>query len=144
MLGHPDDFVPVNGAINMKPGFGPIPADQLVPWCVIALFNIVIVNRIFGAGWIPTILCIGWGAATWWVLTGSDASRFLSKFHSPPSWCYGHRVYFTPLAPYPDLNPKLNRAKKTKKAKKNLKKAERRKALTTSRNSRNRPRVDYF
>lgn len=131
MLGHPDDFVPVNGAINMKPGFGPIPADQLVPWCVIALFNIVIVNRIFGAGWIPTILCIGWGVATWWVLTGSDASRFLSKFHSPPSWCYGHLAYFTPLAPYPDLNPR----------KKIQKRAKRRK---TPKNPRNRPRVDYF
>jgi hypothetical protein len=131
MLGHPDDFVPVNGAINMKPGFGPIPADQLIPWCVIALFNIVIVNRIFGVGWIPTILCIGWGAATWWVLTGSDASRFLSKFHSPPGWCYGHLVYFTPLAPYPDLNP----------SKKIKKRAKRRK---TPKNSRNRPRVDYF
>ena len=131
MLGHPDDFVPVNGAINMKPGFGPIPADQLVPWCVIALFNIVIVNRIFGAGWIPTILCIGWGVATWWVLTGSDASRFLSKFHSPPSWCYGHLAYFTPLDPYPDLNPR----------KKIKKRAKRRK---TPKNSRNRPRVDYF
>jgi hypothetical protein len=131
MLGHPDDFVPVNGAINMKPGFGPIPADQLIPWCVIALFNIVIVNRIFGAGWIPTILCIGWGVATWWVLTGSDASRFLSKFHSPPSWCYGHLAYFTPLAPYPDLNPR----------KKIQKRAKRRK---TPKNSRNRPRVNYF
>ncbi len=131
MLGHPDDFIPVNGAINMKPGFGPIPADQLVPWCVIALFNIVIVNRIFGAGWIPTILCIGWGVATWWVLTGSDASRFLSKFHSPPSWCYGHLAYFTPLAPYPDFNPR----------KKIKKRAKRRK---TPKNSRNRPRVDYF
>jgi hypothetical protein len=131
MLGHPDDFVPVNGAINMKPGFGPIPADQLVPWCVIALFNIVIVNRIFGAGWIPTILCIGWGAATWWVLTGSDASRFLSKFHSPPSWCYGHLAYFTPLAPYPDLNPRKKIQKRVKRRK-------------TPKNSRNRPRVDYF
>jgi hypothetical protein len=131
MLGHPDDFVPVNGAINMKPGFGPIPADQLVPWCVIALFNIIIVNRIFGAGWIPTILCIGWGAATWWVLTGSDASRFLSKFHSPPSWCYGHLAYFTPLAPYPDLNPRKKIQKRVKRRK-------------TPKNSRNRPRVDYF
>ena len=130
MLGHPDDFVPVNGAINMKPGFGPIPADQLVPWCVIALFNIIIVNRIFGAGWIPTILCIGWGAATWWVLTGSDASRFLSKFHSPPSWCYGHLAYFTPLAPYPDLNPRKKIQKRVKRRK-------------TPKNSRNRARVDY-
>lgn len=117
MLGHPDDFIPVNGAINIKPGFGPIPADQLIPWCVIALFNIVIVNRILGAGWIPTILCIGWGAMTWWVLTGSDASRFLSKFHSPPNWCYGHLSYFTPLDPesFPDLNPNPKKSRKSKK-----------------------------
>ncbi|MGB6013853.1 MAG: hypothetical protein WBG32_03915, partial [Nodosilinea sp.] len=102
-----------------------------IPWCVIALFNIVIVNRIFGAGWIPTILCIGWGTATWWVLTGSDASRFLSKFHSPPSWCYGHLAYFTPLAPYPDLNPQKKIKKRVKRRK-------------TPKTSRNRPRVDYF
>ena len=102
---NPDEFIQVNGALNLKPSFGPIPADQLIPWSVIALANIVFANRILGLSWIITILSIGWGIATWWIVTGSDASRFLSKFHHSPLWLYGHLPYNSPLEPPPELNP---------------------------------------
>jgi hypothetical protein len=96
---NPDDFIQVNGALNLKPSFGPIPADQLIPWSMIALTNIVVANRILGLSWIVTILSTGWGIATWWILTGSDASRFLSKFHATPYWLYGNLPYLSPLNP---------------------------------------------
>lgn len=110
---NPDDFIQVNGALNLKPSFGPIPADQLIPWSVIALANVIFANRIFGLSWIITILSTGWGILTWWTLTGSDSSRFLSKFHSPPLWLYGHLSHASPLQPPPELNPaKIARAAK--------------------------------
>jgi len=101
----PNEFIAVNGALNLKPSFGPIPADQVIPWSVIVLANIVVANRILGLSWITTILSTGWGIATWWILTGSDASRFLSKFHSPPLWLYGNLTYYSPLQPPPELDP---------------------------------------
>jgi hypothetical protein len=113
---NPDEFIQVNGALNLKPSFGPIPADQLIPWSVIALANIVVANRILGLSWIITILSIGWGIATWWLVTGSDASRFLSKFHEPPLWLYGHLSHSSPLEAPPELDPNKI-AKATKKAK---------------------------
>lgn len=102
---NPDEFIQVNGALNLKPSFGPIPADQLIPWSVITLANIVVANRILGLSWIITILSIGWGIATWWIVTGSDASRFLSKFHHPPLWLYGHLPHSSPLEPPLELDP---------------------------------------
>jgi hypothetical protein len=106
----PNNFIPVNGALNLKPSFGPIPADQIIPWSVIALANLL-ASRIFEFSWIFTILSTGWGIGTWWILTGSDASRFLSKFHSPPTWLYGGLSYYSPLSPPPELDPgKLKKA----------------------------------
>lgn len=99
MAANPDEFIAVNGALKLKPSFGPIPADQIIPWSIIILANILIANRLLGLSWIITILSTGWGIATWWILTGSDASRFLSKFHSPPVWLYGNVIYSSPVNP---------------------------------------------
>ena len=96
-------FIPVNSVLNMKPSLGPIPADQVVPWAVIAIVNIILVKHLMGASWIVTILSICWGASTWWILTGSDSSQFLSKFHPPPVWGYGNLLYVSPLVKYLDL-----------------------------------------
>ncbi|NEQ48221.1 MAG: hypothetical protein F6K00_33685 [Leptolyngbya sp. SIOISBB] len=118
----PNEFVSVNGALNLKPSFGPIPADQIIPWGVIALGNILVANRLLGLSWVITILSTGWGIGTWWILTGSDASRFLSKFRSPPVWLYGHLPYFSPLEPIPR---NLENSKKGQKGKKHRKKRRR-------------------
>lgn len=114
---NPDDFIQVNGALNLKPSFGPIPADQLIPWSVIALANVIVANRILGLSWIITILSICWGMATWWILTGSDASRFLSKFHPTPYWLYGNLHYSSPLDPGQSRDPKKAKRKRNRKQK---------------------------
>lgn len=97
-MADPDAYIPVNAALNMRPSLGPIPADQVFPWAVIVLGNLLVVKSLLGMNWIVTILSCGWGVATWWILTGSDSGKFLSKFHSPPFWVYGYVHYHTPLA----------------------------------------------
>ena len=96
-MADPDAYIPVTASLNVRPSLGPIPADQVFPWAVIVLGNLVIVKSLLGMNWIITILSCGWGVATWWILTGSDSGKFLSKFHSPPFWVYGCAPYRTPL-----------------------------------------------
>ncbi|MBH8550888.1 hypothetical protein I8751_00460 [Nostocaceae cyanobacterium CENA357] len=94
------DFRPVNQILGSQPSLGPLPADQIFPWIVIALTSYFIVNGIFG-GLFPddfqrglwTVLIAGWGIATWWILTGGRSWRFLSKFIGVPTWTRGFARY---------------------------------------------------
>jgi hypothetical protein len=94
------EFRPVNQILGTQPSLGPIPADQIIPWTVIALAAYFIVNGIFGSlfqedfqKWLWTALMAGWGGATWWILTGGRSWRFLSKLIGVPSWTRGFARY---------------------------------------------------
>ena len=94
------DFRPVNQILGSQPSLGPIPADQILPWTIIALASYFIVNGIFGGifsddfqKWLWTILTTIWGIATWWILTGGRSWRFLSKFIGVPTWTRGFARY---------------------------------------------------
>lgn len=94
------EFRPVNQILGAKPSLGPIPADQIFPWAIIALASYFIVNGFFGSffpdewqKWLWTILIAGWGMATWWILTGGRSWRFLSKFMGVPTWTRGTARY---------------------------------------------------
>ncbi|MCX7592829.1 MAG: hypothetical protein N2235_03505 [Fischerella sp.] len=98
------DFRPVNQILGTQPSLGPIPADQVLPWTVIALTAYFIVNGIFGGffkdefqKWLWTALIAGWGMATWWILTGGRSWRFLSKFIGVPTWTRGFARYHSLL-----------------------------------------------
>lgn len=101
MLQEPDkEFRPVNQILGTQPSLGPIPADQVLPWTVIALTSYFVVNGIFGGlfadefhKWLWTLLIAAWGMATWWILTGGRSWRFLSKFIGVPSWTRGFARY---------------------------------------------------
>ncbi|MBD2354628.1 hypothetical protein H6G41_08290 [Tolypothrix sp. FACHB-123] len=101
MSPEPDkDFRPVNQILGSQPSLGPLPADQILPWTVIALAAYFIVNGIFGGlfqddfkKWLWTILIAGWGMATWWILTGGRSWSFLSKFIGVPAWTRGFARY---------------------------------------------------
>ncbi|MBD2195131.1 MULTISPECIES: hypothetical protein [Calothrix] len=101
MSQEPDkEFRPVNQILGSQPSLGPLPADQILPWTVIALAAYFIVNGIFGGlfqddfkKWLWTILIAGWGMATWWILTGGRSWSFLSKFIGVPSWTRGFARY---------------------------------------------------
>jgi hypothetical protein len=94
------DFRPVNQILGSQPSLGPIPADQILPWTVIALASYFIINGIFGGffsddfqKWLWMVLITAWGMATWWILTGGRSWRFLSKFIGVPTWTRGFARY---------------------------------------------------
>ncbi|BAY24376.1 hypothetical protein NIES2100_41710 [Calothrix sp. NIES-2100] len=101
MSQEPDkDFRPVNQILGSQPSLGPIPADQILPWTVIALAAYFIINGIFGGlfqdefkKWMWTFLIAAWGMATWWILTGGRSWSFLSKFIGVPAWTRGFARY---------------------------------------------------
>lgn len=111
-----EDFRPVNQILGSQPSLGPIPADQVFPWTVIALSSYFIINGIFGGffqddfqKWLWTVLIAGWGMATWWILTGGRSWRFLSKFIGVPTWTRGIARYLSLL--------EVNREAKNRKTK---------------------------
>ena len=96
------EFRHVNQIIGSQPSLGPIPADQVFPWTVIALTSYFIINGVFGGLFADdfqkllwTILITGWGMATLWILTGGRSWRFLSKFIGVPTWTRGTARYLS-------------------------------------------------
>ena len=94
------EFRPVNQILGSQPYLGPIPADQIIPWAVIALSVYFIINGVFGGlfeddfqRWLWIVLMTGWGMATWWILTGGKSWRFLSKLIAVPTWTRGFARY---------------------------------------------------
>jgi len=101
----------VNTMLGEKPSVGPIPGDQVLPWLAIA--GIVLLFQIlFSLHWLHAGLMLLWGIATWWLLTGKRAWRFLSRFHRRPRWVRSVRYYESPFtndvgsAQSPILSPK--------------------------------------
>lgn len=100
-----EEFRPVNQILGTQPSLGPVPADQVFPWTVIALAAYFVVNGIFGGffaddfqKWLWTVLIAGWGMGTWWILTGGRSWRFLSKFIAVPTWTRGAARYLSLLS----------------------------------------------
>jgi|GEM_PF-820158 len=86
----------VNRLLGEKPSIGPIPGDQFIPWLVIA--GIVMALQVFfSLHWFHAGLLLLWGIATWWLLTGKKAWKFLSRFHRRPRWVRGFRYYQSPF-----------------------------------------------
>jgi hypothetical protein len=104
-----DEFIPVNQILNAKPQLGPIPAEQVIPWIVIAIVSYLICQGLLQLDWWATLLVTVWGAASWWVLTGNESWRFLNKFHRVPNWRRGHLPHTSLLMPSP--NDELGRCR---------------------------------
>ncbi len=79
-------FRTVNGTLGKQPNIGPFPADQLVPWTIIAGFSYYLCHRLFRLNWIWTGAIAIWLISTWWVLTANGHWRILSKFIITPNW----------------------------------------------------------
>jgi len=84
-------FRNVNRILGDKPRLGPFPADQIFPWSAIAILNVLILNYTFQVSWLGTGLSIGWGWATWWVL--SSNRNFFGKFVGVPRISRGYMLY---------------------------------------------------
>ena len=83
-------FRTVNQILGTQPRLGPFPADQIVPWSVVALLGYFI-KQIFHWDWVWMGIFITWGCSTWWVLTGSKGWKFLSKFVGVPRVVRGYK-----------------------------------------------------
>ena len=86
-------FRKVNASLGKHPNIGPFPADQFLPWTVICGVSYYLFHVLAGFSWLWTGLLAAWGISTWWVLTGSKAWRFLSKFVPTPTWGRGYGRY---------------------------------------------------
>lgn len=91
-------FRPVNQLLGSQPRIGPFPADQLVPWFLICAVAYFFGHQLCNLDWMVTALLMGWGCSTWWILTGSHAWRYLSKFQRTPNWTRGRMRYRSVLA----------------------------------------------
>lgn len=88
-----DGYRPVNQVLGSQPRFGPIPADQLLPWMGFGFASYFICDQLFRLPWIVTFGVIVWLCASWWLLTGSRSYRFLGKFMPVPNWVRGRVRY---------------------------------------------------
>lgn len=86
-------FRAVNPSLGTSPKVGPFPADQVIPWTAIFLISYYICKSVFGLSWLWTGIVAVWGMSTWWVLTGSKAWRYMSKFIATPNWTRGYARY---------------------------------------------------
>lgn len=84
------EFISINQILNAKPQLGPIPGEQVIPWLIITIGSYIICQVILSLDWWATGLVAIWGSATWWILTGNESWRFLTKFYRTPKWTRGH------------------------------------------------------
>ena len=99
-------FRPVNSTLGKHPSFGPIPADQLLPWTIIVLVSLLMHN-LLQLNFIWTFSIAAWGVATWWILTANGSWRILSKFINPPNWVRIRATY----KPIVQTKNRINRRK---------------------------------
>lgn len=94
------DFIRVNNILGKQASVGPIPANQIGPWCAILVVSYIFTNGLFslGLGWFFAVSF--WLIVSWWLLTGNQPHHFTDKFRKPPGheWCNGDSVYISPLS----------------------------------------------
>ena len=83
----------VNGTLGKQPNIGPFPAEQLIPWAVIAGSSYFLGHSLLRLNWVWVIALGASGISTWWILTASGGWRILSKFIVTPNWTRGYRKY---------------------------------------------------
>ena len=108
------EFIPINQILNAKPQLGPIPGEQVIPWLIITIGSYIICQVVLSLDWWATGLVGIWGSATWWILTGNEGWRFLTKFYRTPKWTRGHLSYNSLLVQLQNLLsvPSQNKRKK--------------------------------
>ena len=94
---NPQKFRLVNRILGSQPSLGPIPGNQVFPWTVILFISYTLGYNIIRLGWLNTLLMAAWLIGTWWILTGNQSWRFLSKFVPLPYVVRGHARYLSLL-----------------------------------------------
>ncbi len=87
-----EKFRKVNENLGKQPAIGPLPADQILTWSIIAGTGFYVCQALrFNYLWTGVVIL--WGIATWWVVTGNRPWRFLAKFVGTPDWVRGYGRY---------------------------------------------------
>ena len=99
MLDPEREPVRVNKILGKQASFGPIPANQLLPWFTIVVLSFFIFDGLLGWG-IPKVAAMSfWLMVSWWLLTGNDPDRYVNRFRKPRgrNWVVGGAMYVSPL-----------------------------------------------
>ncbi|MBE9229408.1 hypothetical protein IQ264_28800 [Phormidium sp. LEGE 05292] len=89
----------VNKILGKQASFGPVPANQILPWFAIILLTYLIFDGVLGWG-IPKVAAISfWLIVSWWFLTGADPDSYINRFRKPKgrNWMSGGAIYISPL-----------------------------------------------
>jgi hypothetical protein len=91
--------VKVNKILGKQAGFGPVPANQILPWFAIITISYFIFDGLLGWG-IPKVAVISfWLILSWWFVTGKDPDKYVNRFRKPKgrNWMIGGAVYISPI-----------------------------------------------
>ncbi len=100
MLKDPDkDFISVNKILGKQASIGFIPAEQFLPWMVIAVISYILTNGFFSLGMPWFFTTAFWLIVSWWFLTGNKPHQFIDRFRTPPGneWHNGNLLYLSPI-----------------------------------------------
>lgn len=93
------EVVKVNKILGKQAGFGPVPANQILPWFAMIIISYFIFDGLLGWG-IPKVAVISfWLILSWWFVTGKDPDKFINRFRKPKgrNWATGGALYVSPL-----------------------------------------------
>ncbi|RAM49234.1 MAG: hypothetical protein C6Y22_23040 [Hapalosiphonaceae cyanobacterium JJU2] len=93
--------IKVNKILGKQAGFGPVPANQILPWFAIIIISYFIFDGLLSWG-IPRVAVISfWLILSWWFVTGKDPDKYVNRFRKPRgrNWVTGGVIYISPLLP---------------------------------------------
>ncbi len=82
-MSEPKSFRRINQALGKQPKIGPFAAGQIIPFATILLLSWS-VKEAMQLTWLQASLFSAWLMGTTWILTGTRAWRFFSKFVATP------------------------------------------------------------
>lgn len=97
------DFVKFNKILGKQASIGFIPAEQLIPFILIAITCYTVTNGFFSLGNVWFGVSTLWLGLSWWLLTGQQPHLFIDKFRNPPGaksggdWIDGRTLYISPI-----------------------------------------------
>lgn len=98
------DFVKVNKIIGKQASIGFVPAEQLIPFILIAIVCYTLTNGFLSLGNVWFGVTTFWLGLSWWLLTGKNPHLFIDTFRNPPGaksggdWIDARSLYISPIA----------------------------------------------
>ncbi|WP_052055919.1 hypothetical protein [Myxosarcina sp. GI1] len=84
----PEEYIRVIKALGETPKIGPIPADLILPWTMIAGILFIVCYIIFGLSLLYFFALSVWFCGAWWILTGNKSYEFTDRLIPLPGKAY--------------------------------------------------------